>query len=352
MKRRVTIEDVARAAGVSRQTVSRAINNKGEISPATLKRVMDAVQTLGYRPSGVARGLATQRTCTVGLVVPDITNPFFPEVARGVQDVARSNDYSVFLCNTDESPQEELQALHSLAAQPVDGIILCGSRVSDEDLIAFADGYRPLVVLNRFLQHAGVSLILVDNHRGAKLAVDYLADQGHTAIGMLAGPITSPSSAQRVEGFRRTMAARGLSIADEWILSGPPTIEGGYEAARRLLAQHPGITALFTYNDLIALGAVQACDHLGRCVPADCAIVGFDDIRLAEMVSPPLTTIRVDKYQLGRQAMTRLLAMFEDPDAPFPPISIGVELVIRESALPSGRSSHQAEGLGQSHLLC
>ena len=143
MKRRVTIKDVARAAGVSRQTVSRAINDKGEISPATRNRVMEAVCALDYRPSRVARGLATRRTRTIGLVVPDITNPFFPEIARGVQDVARCEDHSVFLCNTDESPEEELQALHSLAAQPVDGIILFGSRISDEDL-AWLDDYPSL----------------------------------------------------------------------------------------------------------------------------------------------------------------------------------------------------------------
>lgn len=335
MKRRVTIEDVARAAGVSRQTVSRAINNKGEISPATLKRVMEAVQELGYRPSGVARGLATQRTYTVGLVVPDITNPFFPEIARGVQDVARSEEYSVFLCNTDESPEEELQVLYSLAAQPVDGIILCGSRIGDDDLAAFVDRYRPLVVLNGFLEHPGVSLILVDNHQGAKLAVDYLADQGHVAIGMLAGPVTSPSSAQRVEGFCQAMAARNLPVPEDWILSGPPTIEGGYEAAYHLLTQHPQVTAIFAYNDLRALGAIQACRELGRRVPAQCAIVGFDDIRMAALVSPSLTSVRVDKYHLGQQAMSRLLAMLDEPDAAFPPICIDVELVIRESALPS-----------------
>jgi LacI family transcriptional regulator len=331
MKRRITIEDVARAAGVSRQTVSRAINNKGEISPATLKRVMDAVEEFGYRPSAVARGLATRRTRTVGLVVPDITNPFFPEIARGVQDIARSKEYNVFLCNTDESPEEELQILGSLAAQPVDGIILFGSRIGDDDLAAFADGYRPLVMLNRFLEHPGVSQILVDNYQGAKLVVHYLVRGGHRAIGMLAGPITSPSSVQRVEGFRQAMAARGLQVPEGWILPGPPTIEGGFEAARYLLARHPEVTALSAYNDLSALGAIQACQELGRSVPGGCAIVGFDDIRLAGMVSPALTSVRVDKYYLGQQAMTRLLAMLDEPEAIFPPVWVGVELVVRES---------------------
>jgi LacI family transcriptional regulator len=331
MKRRITIEDVAQAAGVSRQTVSRAINNKGEISPATQERVMEAVQALDYRPSRVARGLATRRTRTIGLVVPDITNPFFPEIARGVQDAARGEDYSVFLCNTDESPDEELQVLHSLAAQPVDGILLFGSRIGDADLAVFADGYRPLVAFNCFLAHPAVSLILVDNQRGAKLAVDHLADQGHTAIGLLAGPVTSPSSAQRVEGFRQAMAARGLPTPQDWILPGHPTIKGGYQAARRLLAEHPQVSAVFAYNDLSALGAVQACAELGRRVPGGCAIIGFDDIRLAAMVSPSLTSVRVNKYYLGRQATIRLLAMLDEPDATFPPIRVDVELVVRES---------------------
>jgi LacI family transcriptional regulator len=349
MKRRVTIEDVARLAGVSRQTVSRAINNKGEISPHTLKRVMEAVDVLDYRPSGVARGLVTQRTRTIGLIVPDITNPFFPEVARGVQDTARSQSYSVFLCNTDESPDEELQTLHSLAAQPVDGIILCGSRISDDELAAFADRYRPVVVLNRSLQHPSVSLILVDNQRGATLAVDHLADQGHGAIGMLAGPTTSPSSTQRVEGFRQAMTARGLATPDSWILPGSPTIEGGYDSAQHLFLQHPEVTAVFAYNDLRALGAIQACRDLGRRIPTQCAIIGFDDIRLAAMVRPSLTSVRVDKYYLGQQAVVRLLAMLDEPAATFPPVQVDVELVVRESAPLARNWEPGRPGQNQTH---
>jgi LacI family transcriptional regulator len=213
----------------------------------------------------------------------------------------------------------------------VDGILLFGSRISDDDAAAFADGYRPLVVLNRVLEHPGVSLILVDNQQGAKLAVDHLADEGHTAIGMLAGPVTSPSSAQRVEGFRQALADRGLPASEEWILPGHPTIEGGHAAAHHLLEEHPQVSALFTYNDLSALGAAQACLELGRRVPADCAIIGFDDVRMAAMVSPSLTSVRVDKYHLGQQAMIRLLAMLDEPDATFPPVRVDVELVVRES---------------------
>jgi len=332
MRRRVTIEDVARAAGVSRQTVSRAINNKDEISPDTMKRVMEAVQRLGFRPSRVAQGLATQRTYTIGVVVPDITNPFFPEIARGMQDVARAKEYNVFLCNTDESPEQELQVLYSLAAQPVDGIALFGSRISDDELAAFADQYQPLVVFNRWLESAGVSLVLVDNHKGAELAVAHLVNRGHRLIGMLAGPAASPSSVQRVEGFRQAMDRRGLPVVGDVIVPGPPTVEGGYDAASGLLTQHPETTAVFAYNDLMALGTAQLWADRGCPVPGGCAVIGFDDIRLSSMVSPSLTTIYVDKYEVGRQSMSRLLAMFDDTMSSFPPIEIDVDLVVRESA--------------------
>jgi DNA-binding LacI/PurR family transcriptional regulator len=177
-----------------------------------------------------------------------------------------------------------------------------------------------------------VSLVLVDNRKGARLAVDYLAGQGHSAIGMLAGPVTSPSSLQRIEGFCGALAAHRLPAPGDWILPAPPTIEGGYRTGRDLLARHPQVTALFAYNDLSALGAIQACRELGRRVPADCSIVGFDDIRLAALTSPALTSVRVDKYSLGQQAMIRLLAMLDEPDAAFSPVCIDVELVVRESA--------------------
>ena len=332
MQRRVTITDVAQLAGVSRQTVSRAINRKGEISPATLQRVLQAVQTLGYQPSQVARGLATRRTRTIGLVVPDITNPFFPEIARGVQDVAGNQGYNVFLCNSDESPEQELQVLRSLAAQPVDGIVLCGSRISTEQLEAFAESYWPLVVLNRELGCPGVGLIMVDNQRGMQLAVDHLVGRGHRAIALLAGPATSPSSQQRVQGYRRAMQGWDLPVVPGWVRPCPPTVEGGQSEAISLLSLHPEVTALIAYNDLVALGACQACEALGRPVPDRCAVVGFDDIRLAAMVKPRLSTIRVDKYELGRVAMQRLLTMLDQPEAVIAPQILDIELVIRESA--------------------
>lgn len=329
-----TMRDVARKAGVSIKTVSRVVNDSGEISETTRQRVLAMIDELGYRPSRVARALVTQRSHTVGLIVADITNPFFPEVARGVSDAAQTEGYNVFLCNTDGDPEQELHLLHSLADHAVDGIIIYPSYESRDYLVAFAAHYRPLVVINQLLDQPGVSLVMIDNHRGARLAVDYLVKQGHTAIGMLTGVLNpSPAKVRRIQGFREGLKSHDLSVVEEWLVPNQePTFEHGYEAAHHLLSQHPQVTAIFAYNDLLALGTIRACNDLGRRVPTDCAIIGFDDIAWAATSIPTLTTIRVDKYGLGYQATTRLLEMLENPDLAFPPICMDVELVRRESA--------------------
>lgn len=329
------MRDVAREAGVSIKTVSRVVNNQGEISEETRQRVLDAIQRLGFRPSKLARALVTQRTDTVGLILGDISNPFFSEVARGVMDTARAQGYDVFLCNSDYDPQQEIHALYSLADHNVDGMIIFPCWENEEKLKAFATQFKSLVVVNRvFDPHPGMSLVLNDIRRGARLAVEYLIRQGHTAIGMLAGRAAPLHLMERVQGLREALTAHGLPVVDEWIVNSPPNIDTarGYVTARQLLTQYPQVTAVFAYNDLIAMGALQACHELGRRVPDDLAVVGFDDIEFARMVNPPLTTVHLDKYELGRQAVTRLLDMLDDPESEFPPIHLEVELVVRESA--------------------
>jgi len=330
----VTMRDVAQKAGVSIKTVSRVVNNQGEIAEATRQRVLAVIKELGYHPNRVAQAMITQRTHTIGFVIPDITNPFFPEVAQGIQDLARERDYNVFMCNAAGSPEENVYALHSLAAQGVDGIILWTSSISHENLIAFADGYRPIAVVNRHLEHPSISQIIVDNYQGAMLAVDHLVGLGHTKIAMLAGYKDTPSKGRRgrVRGFYDALQEHGLTVVPDWIVPGSPRLARGYEATFQLLSQAPQISAIFAYNDLLAMGAIRACHDLGRRVPDDCAIVGFDDIRFAEMITPRLTTVHYDKYALGRQTAKRLLEMVENPDTHFPTIYVGVKLVVRESA--------------------
>jgi LacI family transcriptional regulator len=185
---------------------------------------------------------------------------------------------------------------------------------------------------------------MVDNYRGAELAIAHLIDQGHTAIGMLAGISPSPDGVRRVKGYYDTLAANGLTANTDWVKPGPPTLARGREAAGYLLTQHPQITAIFAYNDLLALGAVRACCDLGRRVPDDCAIVGFDDTRFASMATPSLTSVSYDKYGLGQKAMARLLDMVvNESRIAYPPIEIEVELTIRESTSKPGSSISNPE---------
>jgi len=328
----VTMRDVARKARVSIKTVSRVVNSQGEVSEETRQRVLAAIEELGYRPSKVARALVTRRTDTVGLIVGDIANPFFPEVARGVMDTAEAQGYNVFLCNSDGDVEQEARILHSMADHAVDGVIVYPGFGGGDNLRTFAEHHAPLVTINCFFDYPGASRVMLDTRRGARLAVDYLLGKGHTAIGMLAGQAPSLSLMRRVRGYRDALKAHGLPVITEWILPGSPVMARGVESTRQLLTQYPQITAIFAYNDLLAVGAMQACRELGRRVPDDCAIVGFDDIPLAAMLTPPLTTVRVDKYELGRQAMSRLLDMLDSPGTSFPPVYLDVELVIRESA--------------------
>lgn len=327
------MRDVAQKAQVSIKTVSRVVNKQGEVATETRQRVLAAIEELGYRPSKVARALVTRRTDTFGLILSDITNPFFSELACGVLNVAQAKGYDVFLCNSGARVDAEMRALYSLVDHNVDGVIIFPSWRNIERLKTFADRNRPLVVINRILgEHPGIGRIWTDNFRGAKLAVDYLVTKGHTAIGMLAGYNSSPHIMQRVKGFREALRDHGLPVVDEWIATCIPVMKHGYRAAKRLLTRHSRITALFAYNDLLAVGAIQACRELGRRVPEDCAIVGFDDIQLASLVTPALTTIHIDKFELGRQAVARLAQLLAEPEIILPPIRLEVELVVRDSA--------------------
>jgi LacI family transcriptional regulator len=335
MVRRITIKDIARKAGVSPQTVSRALNDKGEIRSETRARILHIAKQLGYRPNSVARSLATQRTRNLGLVVPDVSNPFFASIARGIQDAAHQSQYNVFLCNTDENTDREQSAILSLEAQRVDGIILCSSRLPETDLIQLARRYQPLVLVNRCITHPQTGCVIVDDARAMQRAVQYLLELGHRRIGLLAGPAESHSGQQRSQGYDRAMHASGIAPPSEWKTHCPPQVDGGQSAARTLLQRAPELTAVVAYNDLVAVGALWACAELGLSVPEDCAILGCDDVLLAALVSPPLTTIHIPTYDLGQRAMGLLLRMMDpqasERDTQPTPILISPTLVIRDS---------------------
>ncbi|HQE91357.1 MAG TPA: LacI family DNA-binding transcriptional regulator [Anaerolineae bacterium] len=331
-RKRVTIQDVAEAAGVSRQTVSRAINQRGEISPETRTQVLQIAEEMGYRPSSIARGLATQHTGTLGLVVPDVANPFFSEVARGAEHEAYAKGYNVFLCNTDEDPQREVAVLRSLEDKRVDGVVLCSSRLDEATLRTSLARHSSVVLINRQLRSHDFGVVLIEDKMGGQTITEHLLNTGHQAIGFLTGPPTSRSGRKRVEGYFAALAAAGIPHDPDWLRPCAPTVEGGHEATDALLKSHPEITALFCYNDLVAIGALQSAYELHRIVPVDLAIAGFDDIPLAALVTPALTTCRVSRYEMGAQAMAMLLERISGCTDACQKVVMKPELIVRASA--------------------
>jgi LacI family transcriptional regulator len=325
------MREVAEAAGVSIKTVSRVVNQQGEITEETRQRVLAAIHELGYRPSKVARALVTQKTDTIGLLIGDIANPYFSEVARGVMDAAQDSAYDVFLCNTDE--KTEKRALFSLIDHQVDGAIIYPTYENIDWLNDFSSPDQPLVFVNTTLEpHPGQGVVRSTIEAGAWQATTYLIEQGHREIGMIAGEVAPMELISRVQGYRRALEENDIAFREDMVILGFPQYEHGYKAARVLFERFPRMTAIFCYNDLLAMGAVKRCQEMGLRVPGDCAVVGFDNILFCELIHPPLTTIHVDKYAIGRKATKLLLAMLEDPQKVFPPITLETELVVRESA--------------------
>jgi LacI family transcriptional regulator len=298
-----TIRDVARAAGVSQATVSRALSMPELVRPGTRARVEAAARELGYRPNRAARGLITGRTGNLGLIVPDLSNPFFAAVVKGVQAAARAADYSVFIADTDEEADAEVDLLRALAKQ-VDGLILCSPRAPDDDLAAVG-AESTVVLMNR---RAGERpSVTVDNADGMRQAVDHLAALGHRRVAYVAGPRTSWSNAQRERGLHQTADAGGVDVVH--LGHFPPQFEGGVAAAD--LAVASGATAVIAYNDLVALGLLSRLGVRAVPVPHALSVVGCDDIGMSAMSQPALTTVSVPKRAAGRATVALLLSMLD-----------------------------------------
>ncbi len=336
MPNRITMSDVARRAGVSLMTVSRVVNNKGEVSPETRQRIQRVIEELGYRPSGIARSLATRKTGALGLVVPDVTNPFFADIAKGVEHLAYAEGYNVFLCNTEEDPQRELTIIESLRVKEVDGLIVCSSRLDDKRLREALQHHPAVVLINRRIRSSssipGITTVMIDDCTGGATATRHLLQSGRRSIGFLAGPPASKSGLRRGQGYRIAYREAALTPDPDWSRYCAPNVDGGYIAGMQLLREHPELDALFCYNDLVAVGVLQACAELGLHVPDDIAVVGFDDIPLASLVTPPLTTCRVARYELGRLALIALMDQMRGCTSGCSNMVLSAELVVRASA--------------------
>ncbi len=310
-KHRVTLQDVAREAGVSTMTVSRVVNNTGRISQATRQHVKEVITRLGYRPSRAARALVTNKTMMIGVIVQDITNPYFSEIVQGIEDVASETGYSVLLVNTNETPEREEAALSQLDDSMIDGLIVCSSRLPDKILLPLLERHHALVSVTRRLPKALASCVVPRHKHGHRvhMAALYLAEHGHQKIGYI--HLSRSLVAMSVEEFIERLSAKNILIKPEWTLSCMPTWEGGYSAAKHLLTEQPELTAIIGGNDLVALGTMRAANELGRRIPDDLAVIGGDDILVASQVSPPLTTFRAPKYDIGAMAARLLFKRIE-----------------------------------------
>lgn len=321
----VTIRDVARAAGVSISTVSRALSSPDQVAERTRLRVQDAARTMDYRPNRAASGLITGRTGNIGLVVPDLENPFFGSICKGVQARARSLGYAVLIGDTDEDPAIETEVIRSLVKQ-VDGLILCSARGSDQALQRFAAESR-LVLVNRRV--GDLSSLTFDNGSGVQVVLRHLMALGHRRIAYAAGPSTSWSNRMRTDAFR----AFAAEVADLELIelgSFPPVFAGGIQAGDLAIAS--GATAVMAFNDLVAVGVLDRLRQRGVRVPHDISVTGFDDVPISSLASPTLTTVNFPRIQMGRASVDLLVAEVEGrSDDGHPVREMPVNLVVRES---------------------
>jgi LacI family transcriptional regulator len=330
----VTIADVAAKAGVSTATVSRVLSGLGRASEATQARVLEAARDLGYRPSEVARSLKRRSTQTIGLIITDIENPYFPQLVRSVEDAARAAGYTVLLCNAADDPDREAAYLELLADRRVDGLVIAASSLGARHGDWLTAPPIPVVLVNTAAPDADLPSIMSDNEGGARMITEHLLQLGHRRFGYLMPPPRNVDAPERLAGVRRALRQAGVDADALHIARGEALVWGGEVAANELLDRVPETTAFVAYNDLMAIGALRALRQRERHVPGDASVVGFDDVALAAYVDPPLTTISQRTDEMGRWAVERLIG--DDGSGPSS-VRLPVDLRVRGSSGPVPR---------------
>jgi len=308
MKRKVTIRDVADRVGVHHSTVSRALSpdKRGKISPAVVEKVEQAAKDLGYYPNIVASSLKQNRSFTIGVLIPDLMNPLFPPIIRGIQDAAEAVGYTVITANTDDEEQKEADALRMMQGRSIEGVIITTARRQDPIVEQCLDNDIPFVLVNRTVDRDGVHAVIGDERAGVRATLEHLISLEHDRIAHVAGPQHTSTGFHRAQAFAEIMKEHQLQ-SDLVEPTEKFTIEEGRQACSRLLARDSGFTAAVAGNDLLALGCMDVMKDAGIIVPDDISITGYDDMLFLERMSPALTTIKVPKYEMGSQACKTLL---------------------------------------------
>jgi len=327
----VTLKDVANLAGVSTATVSRVLNNFPHVADETRSKVLWAMEQLGYRPSRVARRLRVEATQILGLIIPNIANPFFPSVTRGIEDIAYANEHTLLLCNSDDDLAKESLYVDVLQAERVAGIIICPADENTTSCEPLLRNGVPVVAMDRRLCRFDVDTVLVDNVKGACQATSHLIRLGHGRIGLIGGPSSITTGRERQEGYEKALREHGIELDQSLIKIGNFKQDSGYQKTCELLEMDDPPTAIFAANNLMTLGALNAIHEKGLNIPPDVAIVGFDDMPWAPSLDPPLTTVAQPTYELGRRAADLLLKRIADKDRE--PVEMILEpiLIVRKS---------------------
>jgi DNA-binding LacI/PurR family transcriptional regulator len=325
-----SIKDIARVAGVSHSTVSRALRNSPLVNSTTTEEIQAIARELGYQPSAVARGLVTRKTLTIGVVVTTIADPFVSEVVIGIELAANDAGYSVFLADSNADPVREKSVVHSFAERRVDGIVVTSSRVGALYTPLLSQMMVPIVLINN--QHPGqfVHSVMIDNVQGSREATAHLIRLGHRRIAYVGDQYGHQSDAERFAGYREALALAALPLLPELVAHGDGKPEGGIAAMDKLLGLAEPPTAVFCYNDMTALGVLRSVHVHGLQVPADVSLIGFDDVLFASYAQPQLTTVRQPMQRMGRMAMESLLKLMSGQPAA-EAVKVPAELIVRES---------------------
>lgn len=327
-----TIQEVARHAGVSAATVSRVLNNHGNVDPDMVRRVRAAVDALAYQRNAVARNLRRSQTSLWAVIVSDVGNPFFTAMIRGLEDVAQQRGCSVVLCNSDENPAKEADYIAAAAAERMAGVAICAASTST-DVAPLLDLGIPVVAIDRRLRGAAVDTVLVDNSRGAEAATGHLIDMGYRRIACITGPPQAMTAGERLKGYKRALRRNGRDVLPELVRHADFRERGGYDAMRSLLADSAP-DAVFVTNNLMTVGALRYLVRHGIRVPKNVGMVGFDEIPWADLVHPSLSTVAQPTYDMGRIAGQLLAAHSASPEKQPETVVLRTSLNIRASSTP------------------
>ncbi|WP_151140044.1 catabolite control protein A [Bacillus amyloliquefaciens] len=303
----ITIYDVAREANVSMATVSRVVNGNPNVKPTTRKKVLEAIDRLGYRPNAVARGLASKKTTTVGVIIPDISSIFYSELARGIEDIATMYKYNIILSNSDQNLEKELHLLNTMLGKQVDGIVFMGGNITDEHVEEFKRSPVPIVLAASVEEQGETPSVAIDYEQAIYDAVKLFIDKGHRDIAFVSGPMQEPiNRSKKLQGYKRALEEAAIPFNEKFVAEGDYTYDSGMEALQSLMGLDRKPTAILSATDEMALGIIHAAQDQGLSIPDDLDIIGFDNTRLSLMVRPQLSTVVQPTYDIGAVAM-RLL---------------------------------------------